>query len=141
MKVLLDTCVLSELRRTKADPNVVASVNAIPTEDLYLSVLSMGEITKGIALLGDGKRKRELRSWLLTLERDYHDRLLRIDLETCRIWGDLSAAAIRKGRPLPATDCLIAASARQHGLHVMTRNTADFEPTGVFLLNPWSDPV
>ena len=139
MKVLLDTCVLSDIHRSRPNPAVVAAVAALNSEDLFLSVLSIGEITRGMALLADGKRKRELRSWLQTIETTYRDRLLPIDVETCRIWGELTAAAIRKGRTLPASDALIAASARQHGLYVMTRNTADFEPTGVLLLNPWAE--
>jgi len=74
---------------------------------------------------------------LQALERDYSDRLLPIDLETSRIWGELVAIAQKAGRPVPAVDALIAATAIRHGLHIMTRNTADFEPTGVLLLNPW----
>ena len=69
--------------------------------------------------------------------RDYADRLFAIDLETCRLWGELTTSAEKAGRVVPATDGLIAATGLRHGLRVMTRNTADFEPTGVLLLNPW----
>src|SRR5712691_400506 len=75
------------------------------------------------------QKKRALQTWLQTLERYYADRLLSIDLETSHIWGELTAAARKAGRTIPASDGLIAATARRHGLHVMTRNTADFEPT------------
>jgi predicted nucleic acid-binding protein len=71
------------------------------------------------------------------LERDYSDRLLPIYLETSRIWGELAAATQKVGRTVPAVDALIAATGIRHRLHVMTRNTADLEPTGVLLLNPW----
>ena len=72
------------------------------------------------------------------LERVYADRLLPVDLETGRIWGQLTAAAQRKGRTVPAGDGLIAATAQRHGLHVITRNVDDFKETGVTLINPWA---
>jgi hypothetical protein len=134
---LLDTCVLSELRHPKGHPRVRQSVEALNEEDLFVSVISVGEILKGISLLRETSRKHALETWLNTLERDYGDRLLSIDLETSRIWGELTAGAQRRGRVVHATDGLIAATALRHGLRVMTRNTADFEPTGVLLLNPW----
>jgi hypothetical protein len=112
-------------------------VEACNDEALFVSVISIGEILKGISLLRDGSRRRALEAWLKTLEHDYGDRLLSIDLETSRLWGELTAAAQKAGRVVHATDGLIAATALRHGLHVMTRNTADFEPTGVLLLNPW----
>lgn len=139
MRVLLDTCVLSDLRHPHADASVRRAVDACDSESLFVSVLSIGEIAKGIALLRESRRKRALQSWLQTLERFYGDRLLLVDLETSRIWGELTAAAQKAGRTIPATDGLIAATARRHGLHVMTRNAVDFEPTGVLLLNPWAD--
>ena len=141
MRVLLDTCVLSELRRPKGNASVRRAVDALADESLFISVVSVGEIVKGIALLRDTQHRRALEAWLQTLERHYADRLLPIDLETSRIWGELTAAAQKAGRTIPATDGLIAATARRHGLHVMTRNTGDFEATGVLLLNPWADAV
>lgn len=138
MRVLLDTCVLSELRRPHANPGVRRAVEALDSASLFVSVLSIGEIAKGIALLRNGQRKRVLQRWLQDLERFYIDRLLPVDLETSHIWGELSATAQQAGRAVPASDGLIAATARRHGLHVMTRNTRDFEPTGAMLMNPWS---
>ncbi|MBV9295725.1 MAG: type II toxin-antitoxin system VapC family toxin [Acidobacteriaceae bacterium] len=137
MRVLLDTCVLSELRRPHANAEVRRAVEAINSDSLFVSVLSVGEIVKGIALLRDSQRKRALQRWLQELERFYGDRLLPVDAETSHIWGELSAAAQQVGRAVPASDGLIAATARRHGLHVMTRNTDDFEATGVMLINPW----
>jgi predicted nucleic acid-binding protein len=137
--VLLDTCVLWDLRHPHGDASVRRAVDACDSESLFVSVLSIGEIAKGIALLRESRRKRALQSWLQTLERFYGDRLLPVDLETSRIWGELTAAAQKAGRTVPATDGMIAATARRHGLHVMTRNAADFELTGVLLLNPWAD--
>lgn len=96
----------------------------------------MGEIAKGIALLKESKNKRELQAWLETLERYYAGRILPVDLETSHTWGELTAAAQKAGKIVPASDGLISATALRHGLHVMTRNTEYFEPTGVLLLNP-----
>jgi predicted nucleic acid-binding protein len=137
VRVLLDTCVVSELRLPKPDPGVARAIRGLDSDDLFVSAISIGKIVKGVALLPDGQKKRLLQSWLRALERHYGDRLLPIDLETCRMWGELAAAAQKGGRTIPASDGLIAATARQHGLYIMTRNTADFEPSGVPQLNPW----
>ncbi|HXM45565.1 MAG TPA: type II toxin-antitoxin system VapC family toxin [Bryobacteraceae bacterium] len=137
MRVLLDTCALSELRLPQPNAGVARAIQELDSEDLFVSVISIGEIAKGVALLKDGQKKRLLQSWLQTLERHYKDRLLPIDLETSRMWGELTATAQQAGRTIPASDGLIAAAARRHGLYLMTRNTADFEPSGVPLINPW----
>ncbi len=137
MKVLLDTCVLSELQRAGGSDVVRNAVSEFSDEELFLSVVSIGEIAKGIALLDDSIRKRNLRSWLHGLERDYNSKILDIDSATTHIWGELTASAQKKGRQVAAGDGLIAATAICHGLHVMTRNISDFEPTNVLLLNPW----
>jgi predicted nucleic acid-binding protein len=112
-------------------------VDALDNADLFVSVVSIGEIAKGIALLKESQNKRALRGWLQALERDYADRLLPVDLETSHIWGELTAEAQKSGRTVPASDGLISATAQRHGLHIMTRNTEHFEPTGVLLVNPW----
>lgn len=139
MRALLDTCVLSELRKPQADEGVRRAVEEVPDDDLFVSVISIGEIAKGIALLDDSRRKRDLQSWLQTLERDYAARILQVDRETAHIWGELTAAARKTGQIVSASDGLIAATARRHGLHIMTRNVSDFDPTGAMLINPWSD--
>ena len=139
MRVLLDTCVLSELRKPQPDADVLRAVDEVPDDDLFVSVISLGEIAKGMALLDESRRKRELQSWLQALERDYATRLLEVDRETAHIWGELTAAAHKNGKIISASNGLIAATARRHGLHVMTRNVSDFEPIGTMLINPWSD--
>jgi toxin FitB len=139
VRVLLDTCVLSELHRAKVHPAVQRALESLDEEELFVSVVSIGEITKGISLLKAGRKKRELEAWLQEIERDCAGRLLPVDLETGRIWGELTAAAQKAGRVVPATDGLIAATALRYGLRVMTRNSADFEPTGVLVINPWAD--
>lgn len=137
MKVLLDTCVLSELRRKDGDPDVRKAIESFPDSDLYVSVLTFGEIVKGITLLAPGKKKQELQQWMLGLERHYADHILPVDIETSRIWGEITARARVRGFTLAAADGLIAATALRHGLHLMTRNTSDFSATGVLLINPW----
>ncbi len=139
MRVLLDTCVLSEIRKADGNRDVRRAVEKFLDDDLFVSVISIGEITKGIELLEDGKRKRALQSWLQTLERDYASRILSVDQEAGHIWGELTAAAQKQGKIVASNDGLIAATARRHGLHIMTRNIADFQPTGAMLINPWEE--
>jgi predicted nucleic acid-binding protein len=113
------------------------AVESLDSEDLFLSVISVGEIAKGVALLREAKKRDELRGWMHSLEHDYADRILGVDLETSHLWGELSAEAQKSGKIVPASDGLIAATARVHGLHVMTRNTEHFRVAGVLLINPW----
>lgn len=137
MKALLDTCVLSELQKTNCNPTVKKIVAEYPVENVFISVITIGEIAKGIALLDKGKRQTQLLSWLNGLESHYANHILKTDVETSRLWGELTARAQKQGKQIAAGDGLIAATAIRHGLHVITRNVSDFEPTGAFLVNPW----
>lgn len=138
MRVLLDTCAVSELKRPRPNPGVLAAIGELPSENLLVSVLTVGELASGVARLEDGQRKNELAAWLRALERDYAERLLPVDLEIAQIWGELSARAKPNGKNIPAVDGLIAATAIRHGLHLMTRNDADFRETGALIINPWT---
>jgi len=138
VRVLLDTCVLSEIRKAEGNQGVRQAVDEILDDDLFVSVISIGEITKGVELLENGRRKRNLQGWLQTLARDYASRILQVDREAAHIWGELTAEAQKRGKVVASSDGLIAATARRHGLHIMTRNIADFEPTGAMLINPWA---
>jgi len=138
MRVLLDTCVLSELYRATPLDAVQAAVDRLPDDNLYLSVITLGEIGKGIALLPESRRKQDLSAWLANIQHAYADRILSIDPETAVIWGEITAVVQRRGFVLAAPDGLIAATALCHGLHLMTRNVKDFRETGVLLLNPWN---
>ena len=122
MRTLLDTCVVSEIRRPEGTPEVKAAVRELAEYDAFLSVITLGEIASGVARLEEGRRRRELTSWLDGLERGFAERILPVDAETARLWGDLDAAARRAGRWVGVSDGLIAATAVQHGLRVMTRN-------------------
>ncbi|WP_422929705.1 type II toxin-antitoxin system VapC family toxin [Singulisphaera sp. PoT] len=141
MKLLLDTCVLSELQRPEASPAVVSLLSLLPEDRLFVSVITLGEIVKGIALLAEGRRKRQIGNWHLGLCAAFADRILPIDREAAEIWGEGTAAARRRGVVLPAADGLIAASALRHELHVATRNTAHFEAAGMMVVDPWSRPT
>lgn len=141
MRVLLDTCLLSELRKADGSPAVKALVASLSAKSLFVSVITLGEITKGVALLPEGSKKQGLTAWLRTLTNVYEDRILGIDQETAEIWGEVTAAAQRRGLGIPVADGLIAATAQRHGLHVATRNTAHFEAAGVMIINPWLTPV
>lgn len=138
MKVLLDTCTIAELRKPSPNPGVVSAIQAIPDANLFLSVLTIGEIAKGIGLLAAGKKRDGLAAWLAALENQFSDRLLGLDIETAKLWGELTARAQNKGVVIPTADGLLAATALRHGLHVMTRNEGDFKASGARIVNPWT---
>jgi hypothetical protein len=136
LSYLIDTNVLSELRRKSPDPGVVAWFSQRPSATLYLSVLSLGEIRKGIEAVGDLVRRQALLDWLETdLPTFFTGRILVVDGAVADRWGRLVAAA---GRPLPAIDSLLAATALAHDLILVTRNVKDFNGLPVQLFNPWS---
>jgi toxin FitB len=137
MRVLLDTCVVSELWRKGGSEVVRNRVSTLKPHETYLSVLTVGEITKGIYLLNESKRKRNLQAKLTFLENEYKDNILNIDVKTIRLWGEILAVSQKKGKQVPVSDGLIAATAKHHNLQIMTRNISDFENTGVMLTNPW----
>lgn len=135
MSYLLDTNVLSELRRKMPDAKVVDWFSKRPSASLYLSVLTLGEIRKGIEACGDAAKRQTLLDWLETdLPLFFAGRILPIDAAVAERWGRLTAAA---GRPLPAIDSLIAATAIEHDLTLVTRNVKDFDGLSVELFNPW----
>ena len=137
MSYLIDTNVLSELRRKTPNTNVVKWVNSRPATSLYLSVLTLGELRKGIDSLADAKRRLKLVDWLETeLPLFFTGRILAIDQGVADQWGRLMAVA---GRPLPAIDSLLGATAAHHGLTMVTRNSKDFDNLGLEVLNPWND--
>jgi toxin FitB len=140
MRVLLDTCVLAELRHPQGNPAVKAAVDLIPDDELYLSVLTLGEVARGIGLLPVGRKRRALETWLAGLESRFADRILPVDHETARLWGELSARAQQAGLVLPAVVGWLAATGLRHGLHVMTRHTQGFATTGVPIVDPWAGP-
>jgi hypothetical protein len=136
LKYLLDTNVLSETRKKKADAGVIAFLQAAEASTLYISVLTLGELRKGVA-----KKKREdaemakrLADWVDGLEYSFADRILGVDAATARLWGDWSSE-----RPRPVVDTLLAATAVLHGLTLVTRNVRDVRGIAVKLLDPWKE--
>jgi predicted nucleic acid-binding protein len=133
--LLLDTCVLSELRKQRPHPKVLAWLEKNRKEEMFLSVITIGEIEAGIAK----RRKTEpefaaiLDGWLDQVVGDYDERILPITLDITRLWGNLDPASGN------ATDKLIAATAKAHGLKVVTRNRRHFEALGIVVVNPFGD--
>ena len=136
MKYLLDTNILSEIRKPNGRAEVKAFVNSLREEDIYISVLSIGEIAFGIEKLPEGPKKTELYIWLTQkLPERFANRVIPLDVDIMAEWGRLQA----KTKALPVFDSLIAASALARRLTVVTRNIKDFERIeGIILLNPFS---
>ena len=135
---LLDTNVLSEGVKLRPDPRVKAWVDAIDEQLLHVSVLTLGEIRKGIESLPASSHRATLESWLIQdLVVRMAGRILQVDQEVADRWGHLAGKAKAENRPLPAVDGLLAATAMEHNLTLVTRNTRDVLLTGVPLFNPW----
>ena len=138
MRYLLDTNVVSELIAREPNPRVVRWVDDLDPHGVYLSVVTVGELQKGIEKLPDSRRKTDLRGWL---EGDllvrFDGRMLVLDVGAMLAWGAMMGRLERAGRPLPAMDSIIAALALHHDCTLATRNEADFEGTGVRVANPW----
>ena len=140
MRYLIDTCVLSELIRSRPLERVVAWVRDQDELSLCVSVLTFGEIEKGLAKLQDGKKRQELRHWVdYDLQRRFAGRVLPFDYETACRWGVISGKAEQEGTPIPILDGQLAATALVRGMTLVTRNTADVAPSGVPILNPWEE--
>jgi toxin FitB len=137
---LLDTNVLSEFARAlPADRKVDAWLKATPPELLFSSVLTFAEILRGIELLPVGKRRTELEVWHGEIESAFARRLIVVSPAIANRWAILSAQAQRRGTPLAIVDGLIAATALEQGLTLVTRNVKDFAGLGVAVFNPWGD--
>ncbi|MBP8191793.1 MAG: type II toxin-antitoxin system VapC family toxin [Rhodoferax sp.] len=135
MSYLVDTNVISELRRKQPDANVVAWLERCAPQSLYLSVLTLGEIRKGIERLDDLKRRQILVDWLhVELTTFFLGRLISIDASVADRWGRLQSDA---SRSLPAIDGLLAATALQYDLTMVTRNLKGFQGLGLKIINPW----
>lgn len=138
MKYLLDTCVVSEMIRPKPSIKVTTWIKNEDEGNLFISVLTFGELHKGIEKLDESKKKEALHNWVETdLKERFRTRILDIDLQTAMIWGKIQGMAERTGKPMPAIDSLIAATGIIHRFTVVTRNISDMKESGVVLFNPW----
>lgn len=138
MSWLLDTCALSEYARKVPAPEVIAWLDEQDESSLFISVITLGEIEKGILKLrsSDPRRSQKLTDWLGKVEQRFAGRILPLDAASLHVWAQLAAAAELAGQPLPVMDGLLMATAQCHGLTVVTRNVQDF----VFypqVFNPW----
>lgn len=136
---LLDTNVISEPKRARPDEGVIAWVGDQLLSDLHISVITVGELRRGIVRLEPGRRRDDLDFWLADLILRYGERILPVDLDVTERWAALAEAARTAGRPSEMTDELIAATAHVHGLTIVTRNVRHFEPTGCRVLSPWGE--
>lgn len=135
---LLDTCVISDLGSKTPTPSVVAWVDGVEEEHLYLSVITIGEIRKGIDRLPISNRRRELEAWLEgELSDRFRGRLVPIDVDVMLAWGELTVGLERAGKTMPAIDSIIAAVAIRHALRLVTRNVKDFDVAGIEIIDPW----
>ncbi|MFQ5954009.1 MAG: type II toxin-antitoxin system VapC family toxin [Kiloniellales bacterium] len=134
MSFLIDTNVVSETRKRVPDAQVLAWLQQVDQKDLFISVLTIGELTKGVAKRGhtDPRAAAALEHWVRGIERLFSDHVIPIDSEIAAAWGRLDADT-----PLPVVDALLAATAKVHGLVLVTRNVKDFEQTQVRTINPW----
>lgn len=138
MNYLFDTCVISEVIRPKPSEGVLTWLEQISNDRIYLSVLTLGELRKGILRLGDARKARRLQTWLDTDVRQRFDgHILPIDDEVALEWGRLCAEAEQRGHPRPVVDAFLAATAIVHHLTLVTRNTSDFAFTRANVFNPW----
>jgi predicted nucleic acid-binding protein len=139
LRFLLDTNVLSETRRPEPDPRVLGWLDRLDEDRAFVSVVTLAEIRRGVALMQRGRRRDALSRWLETdLVDRFARRILAVDERTAFAWGDLMAEARRRGLGLNSMDGLIAATAITHGLILVTRNVRDFRGLDVELLDPWT---
>ena len=138
MKVLLDTNVISEISRPQGSAGVKKYAAGLIESQTFLSVISIGELTRGIALLPDGDRRKSLEDWLSEIESHYSDRIFICTIGTVHRWGKLTARVQRAGRTIGAADGLIAATALQHELVLATRSARHFEGIVPEVVEPWS---
>ncbi len=139
MRLLLDTNVLSEVTKPAPDPRVLHWLDQLDEDRSFISVVSIAEIRRGVALMDAGRKRETLAEWLAQdLPQRFEQRLLHIDEPIALAWGDLMALAKRRGRGLSSMDGLIAATATAKKLTLATRNTRDFEGFGIDLFDPWS---
>ncbi len=138
MNYLLDTCIISELIARQPDPRVVNWIDSVNDANVYLSVITIGEIRKGIEKLPESRRRAAIAAWLDDeLLVRFSGRILSIDVATMLLWGQLVGALESRGRRMAAIDSLIAAQALQRNLSLVTRNADDFRDSGAAIVNPW----
>ena len=138
MAYLLDTCVVSEFTKPRPSASVDRWVAGVPDASQLISVLTLGELEKGVRKLAAGQRRGALERWLADLHLRIVDRILPVDARVALEWGRISAREEAAGRPMPVIDALIGATALVHGHTVVTRNKSDIARSGAKIFDPWS---
>ena len=139
MKYLLDTCTISELVKSRPNRKVVKWIEECDEDSIFLSVLTVGEIQKGISKLEDERRQVKIQRWLDSdLKTRFTDRIISVSEDVALTWGILEGESESKGQPIPVIDVLIGATALAYNLTVVTRNIDDIVQTGARVLNPWT---
>lgn len=139
MKYLLNTCLLSELVKPMPAPAVLGWMRDRVESELFISAMTLAELQRGVARLPDSRRCSELTAWLQQLEIGFEDRVLPFNQETAGAWARMCAKVESEGRSMAAFDSIIAATALQHGLALVTRNVRNFAQAPIVLINPWGD--
>jgi predicted nucleic acid-binding protein len=138
LNYLLDTCVISELIKPGENNKIVEWIQSKDEDSLFISVLTIGEIYKGISKLPDSRRKESLRTWVDNdLKKRFAGRILEISEKIATTWGEIQANSEKDGKKMPVIDSLIAATAIKNNLTVVTRNVKDIENSGCRSINPW----
>jgi len=138
VRLLLDTNVLSEVTKPSPDANVLGWLDRLDEDRTFISVVSIAEIRRGVALMDEGRRRDSLTEWLAReLPQRFEQRVLPVDEAVALAWGDLMGVAKRRGRGLSSMDGLIGATAIAQSLTLATRNVKDFDGFGIDLYNPW----
>jgi predicted nucleic acid-binding protein len=141
VRYLIDTNVFSEPTKPHPNPGVLHWAESQPRDALAVCTVSLGEVRRGLDLLGHGTRRADLERWLkLAIREQFRGRVLAVGKEVAQMWGRLTAADQKRGRVLPVVDGMLLATAAVHGLTIVTRNERDFVDRGVPVLNPWSLP-
>lgn len=135
--ILLNTCVVSEAIRVSPSPAVLAWLERLPEQQVYLPSVVLGELHKGVERLDEGTKRNALRLWFEQLCERFRERTLSFDEQTAVRWGSLTAELERSGRPLPVIDSMLAATALRYSALLATRNTSDYVGTGVEIVDPW----
>ena len=138
MKYLLDTNIISELIKPTPNSNVVSFLDSLNEDDIFISVITVGEIQFGIQKLPNSKKKEQLLSWLhADLLARFHNKVVDIDVETMLLWGEVSQQLKAKGTPMPIMDLLIAATCLKGNYILITRNEKDFAHLDIAIINPF----